>query len=181
MEYMLMFLVQAALTVAAVVFVNRKLLLQNIAFRNQLGVYLRTVEKTKIRSQIRDRERRLWLMLKKLLDNWSDYLVIVKPETVINWEKRRFSRFWIKKSRAKRKVGLPRIPYQHIKFIRRISGDHPEMGSQKIADELYLKFGIQHSPETIRKYRLPRRYPRDNQTWRTFVKNHARRFLPATF
>ena len=29
------------------------------------------------------------------------------------------------------------------------------MGSQKIADELYLKFGIQHSPETIRKYRLP--------------------------
>ena len=89
MKYILMFLLQAVLTVAAVVFINRKLLLQNIAFRNQLGVYLRTIEKTKIKSQIRDRDRRLWLMLKKILDDWSDYLVIVQPMTVINWEKRR--------------------------------------------------------------------------------------------
>ena len=48
MEDILVFLVQAALTVVVVVVINRKLLLQNIAFGNQLGVYLRTIEKTKI-------------------------------------------------------------------------------------------------------------------------------------
>ena len=82
MEYVQMFAVQVAMTVVLVVIISRKLVLQNIAFRNQLSVYLRTVDKNKIKSQIRDRDRRLWLMLKKLLDSWSDYLVIVTPETV---------------------------------------------------------------------------------------------------
>jgi hypothetical protein len=181
MEFDLMLAFQVAITTAAVIVVNRKLMLQNIAFRNQLGVYLRTIKKTKIKSQIRDRDRKLWLIRGKLLDDWSDYLVIVKPETVINWEKQRFNRFWFKKSREKGKVGRPRIADQHIEFIRRISGDHPEMGSQKIADELYLKFGITHSPETIRKYRLPRRRLRGDQTWRTFVKNHAKEIFACDF
>ncbi|MCP4603800.1 MAG: transposase [Proteobacteria bacterium] len=181
MKYLMMFAIQLVVTTAAVIVVNRKLMLHNIAFRNQLGVYFRTVDKKKIKSQIRDRDRRLWLMLKKLLDDWTDYLVIVKPEAVIKGERRRFNRFWIKKSRAKGKVGRPRIAEQHIEFIRRISGDHPEMGLQKIADELYLKFGIKHSPETIRKYRLPRRYPRGDQTWRTFVKNHAKEIFACDF
>ncbi|MCP4606429.1 MAG: hypothetical protein GY847_38970 [Proteobacteria bacterium] len=52
MEYALMFAVQVTLTTVAVVFINRKLLLQKIAFRNQLGVYLRTIEKTKIKSPV---------------------------------------------------------------------------------------------------------------------------------
>ena len=173
MIFVVMVAAQLLMTGLFVVVINRKLLLQNIALRNQIGVYLRTVDKKKIKSQIRDRDRRLWLLLRKFLENWSDYLVIVKPETVINWERQRFKRFWRKKTSERVKVGRPKISAEHIEFIRRISGDHPEMGSRRIADELYLKFGIKHSPETIRKYRLPRRGPRGNQTWRTFVKNHA--------
>ena len=181
MEFVLMFALQVVLTTASVIVVNRKLMLQNIALRNQLGVYMRTIDKSKIKSQIRDRDRRFWLLLKKLLHDWSDYLVIVKPETVISWERRRFNRFWRKKSKARGKVGRPKITAQHIEFIRRISGDHSEMGSQKIADEFRLKFGIEHSPETIRKYRLPRRAPRGNQTWSTFVKNHAEEIFACDF
>ena len=93
MELVLMFALQLAMTTAAVIVVNRKLMLQNIALRNQLGVYMRTIDKSKNKSQIRDRDRRLWLLLKKVLHDWSDYLVIVKPETVISWKKRRFNRF----------------------------------------------------------------------------------------
>ena len=181
MIYVLMFGIQVAFTVVIAVFVNRRLLLQNVALRNQLGVYLRTIDKKKLKSHIRDRDRRLWLVLKRLLENWTDYLVIVKPKTVIDWERRRFTRFWKKKSQSKATTGRPSIPEQHIEYIRRISGDHPEMGSQKIADELYHKFGIKHSPETIRKYRLPRRGPRDSQTWRTFVKNHAKEIFACDF
>ena len=181
MIFVVMVAVQSLLTVFFVVVINRKLLLQNIALRNQLGVYLRTIDKNKIKPQIRDRDRKLWLLLRKFLENWSDYLVIVKPETVINWERQRFKRFWVKKTSVRGRVGRPKISDVHIDFIRRISGDHPEMGSQKVADELYLKFGIKHSPETIRKYRLPRRGPRGNQTWRTFVKNHAHEIFACDF
>ena len=76
---------------------------------------------------------------------------------------------WRRKSCPGR-IGRPRIPRKHIAFIKRISGDHPEWGEDKIAEELVAKFGIPHSPSTIRRYMVPRT-PRGNQTWRTFVRN----------
>jgi hypothetical protein len=132
MVYVLMFGIQVAFTVIVAVFINRRLLLQNVALRNQLGVYLRTIDTKKLKSQIRDRDRRLWLVLKRLLENWTDYLVIVKPKTVIDWERRRFTRFWKKKSQSTVGTGRPSIPEQHIEYIRRISGDHPDMGSHTL-------------------------------------------------
>jgi hypothetical protein len=115
-KYALIFAVQMVMTAVAVVIINRKLLLQNIALRNQLGVYMRTIDKNKIRSQIRDRDRILWVLLKKILHDWSDFLVIVNPQTVINWERRRFTRFWRKKCKTTGKVGRPPITAQHIEF-----------------------------------------------------------------
>jgi len=46
-------------------------------------------------------------------------------------------------------IGRPPIPRKHIAFIQRISGDHPEWGEDKIAEELAAKFGILHSGSTI--------------------------------
>ena len=57
MDFALLVVVQMVVTVFITIFINRKLLLQNVALRNQLGVYLRTVDKSKIKSQIRDRDR----------------------------------------------------------------------------------------------------------------------------
>ena len=126
MVHVLTFGIQAVANFIVAVFINRRLLLQNVALRNQLGVYLRTIDKKKIKSQIRDRDRRLWIILKRLLENWAEHLVIVKPQTVIDWERRRFTRFWKKKSQSRVRTGRPSIPEQHIEYIRRISGDHPE-------------------------------------------------------
>jgi len=38
-----------------------------------------------------------------------------------------------------------------IAFIRRISADHPEWGEDRIALELRLKCGVEHSPSTVRR------------------------------
>jgi hypothetical protein len=105
--------------------------------------------------------------------DWATELVLVKPETVIRWRKRKFREFWRRKSQGK--VGRPTIDRQHIHFIRRISSDHPEYGEDRIALELEVKFGILHSPATIRKYMLkgPLRRRRDSQRWRTFLANQA--------
>jgi len=78
--------------------------------------------------------------------------------------------FWSLLSR----IWRPAIPREHIAFIRRISSDHPEYGEDRIALELEIKFGIRHSPTTIRKYMVKRRPdPRDPQAWRTFPRNQA--------
>jgi hypothetical protein len=112
-------------------------------------------------------------LLSRIWPNWRTALVVVKPDTVIRWQKRRFREFWYRRSRRGR-PGRPRIRRHHAQFIRRISGDHPEYGEDRIALELELKFGIKHSTATIRKYMVRRTGPNQpSQSWRTFLKNQA--------
>jgi len=86
---------------------------------------------------------------------------------------------WRRKSRPG-KIGRPRIPRKHIAFIKRISSDQPGWGEDKIAEELAAKFGVHHSPSTIRGY-MVRRTPRGDQTWRTFVRRHAKELWACNF
>jgi putative transposase len=97
---------------------------------------------------------------------------------VIAWHRRGFQRYWRWRSG---KPGRPPIPMEHIASIRRISSDHPEWGEDRIAEELEIKLGVKHSTSTIRKYMVDRRKPRGGQTWRTFVKNHAKQIYACDF
>ena len=44
-----------------------------------------------------------------------------------------------------------------------------------------LKLGVRRAASTIRRYMLGRRKPRDGQTWRTFVRNHAAQIYACDF
>ena len=66
----------------------------------------------------------------------------------MRWQKKRFRDYWRKTS----KPGRPCIDRQHIDFIRRNSGDHPEYGEDRIAIEMKIKLGIKHSEATVRKF-----------------------------
>jgi putative transposase len=146
------------------------LALENAALRQQLAVYKRTQRRPRLRAE----DRAFWILLRGLWSGWAGALVAVKPDTVLAWHRKGFRLLWRRRSRD-RKVGRPRIPPKHIAFIRRISGDHPEWGEDRIAEELVAKFGIRHSASTIRRYMVPRpRRPRTGQPWRTFVRNHAK-------
>jgi putative transposase len=153
----------------AVLMTQAALALENAALRQQLAVYLRTSKRARLRAS----DRVFWVALRRIWPDWTRPLVIVRPATVIAWHRKGFKLFWRRKSRRGH-IGRPRIPRKHIAFIQRISGDHPEWGEDKIAEELAAKFGIEHSPSTIRRYMVSRRStPRGDQTWRTFVRNHA--------
>ena len=67
---------------------------------------------------------------------------ILLPETVLRWHREGYRRYWRRRSAY---VGRPRIPREHIRFIKRISTDHSEWGEDRIALELRLKLGIEHS------------------------------------
>ena len=160
-------LMQIVFALVRSLFANKAdLAMENLALRQQLAVY----KLKQPRPRLTDLDRVFWTALKDQFAAWADTFTIVKPETVVKWQKKRFQNFWRRKS----KPGRPCIDRQHIAFIKRISGDHPDYGEDRIALELEIKFGIKHSPATVRKYMVKPSRPRgDSMTWRTFLKNQA--------
>ena len=143
-----------------------------LALRHQLIV----LERNARRPAIRRRDRLFWSLLSRLWSGWRSELRFVRPETVLRWQRKRFRDYWRAGSRAR--PGRPRIPRDHIAFIRRISSDHPEYGEDRIALELELKFGILHAASTVRRYMVARSGdPRGTQSWATFLRNQARGIL----
>jgi len=60
--------------------------LENLALRYQLAVYKRTVP----RPRLRRTDRLLWVWLARVWTGWRAALVIVAPDTVVRWQRRRF-------------------------------------------------------------------------------------------
>ena len=152
------------------------LAVENATLRQQLAAYQRKEARPALKAQ----DRVLWRWLSALWPRWQQCLVMVKPATVIGWHRWAWTKLWGWKSRRKR--GRPAIDPKHIAMIRRISQDHPEWGEDKIAHELFLKLGVNHSTSTIRKYMVRRLSPEDkSQRWLTFVTNHAKEMFACDF
>jgi hypothetical protein len=64
-------------------------------------------------------------------------------------------------------------------LIRQMSLANPRWGAPRIHGEL-LKIGIEVSQATVAKYMARHRKP-PSQTWRTFLKNHAKDLASADF
>jgi len=62
-----------------------------VALQHQLHVYQR--QQSGRRLQLTDEDRRLWVMLRRSRPGWREALVIVKPDTVVEWH-RRLTRWW---------------------------------------------------------------------------------------
>jgi putative transposase len=59
-----------------------ELILENPALRHQLTIY----QTKKSKPKISDVDRSFWISLKKAWNKWMDHLIIVKPETIIDWQ-----------------------------------------------------------------------------------------------
>src|SRR2546425_12277575 len=73
---------------------HRHLALENLALRQQLAVYERTANRPKLRRS----DRLFWIWLARGWAGWKDALVIVAPDTVLRWQRRRFRDYWTKLS-----------------------------------------------------------------------------------
>jgi len=140
---------------------------ENLALRHQLGIYQRTCR----RPHIRPLDRLFWSWLSRRWTGWREALVIVRPETVIAWQRRRFRDYWRKLSRAG-KPGRPAVAREIREITRRMSLACPLWGAPHIAGEL-KKIGIELAPSTVARYMSRRRKP-PSPTWRTFLRNHVR-------
>jgi len=156
---------------AVFAWLKRRALCRLLAAEQQLRVYKRQVR----RPMLKDRDRLFWVLLSKLWKGWREHLTVVQPRAVLQWHKRRVRDWWRRKSG--RGPGRPPIRKAHIDLIKRMATDDPSIGEDTIALELERKFGVRHSPTTIRKYMPEARRGgpdgRNSQTWATFLKNQA--------
>ncbi len=121
---------------------------ENLALRHQLGVYQRSVK----RPRVCPADRMLWCFLARAWTVWKDALILVKPDTVVRWQRKRFRKHWTRLVlfwRARR----PPVPDEVKELIRTMSSTNSTWGSPWIAGEL-AKLGISVTKSTVDKYRV---------------------------
>ena len=153
---------------------RRTMALRILVLEHQVRVLKRTTK----RPRLTDWDRALWVLVSRIWARWRDHLHLVRPKTVVDWHRRRFSRYWRRKSRRMR-PGRPSVPVEIRQLIRRMARANSFWGAPRIHGEL-LKLGIEISESTVAMY-IPRRFQPPSQTWRAFLDNHVRDFVAIDF
>jgi putative transposase len=148
--------------------------LENAALRQQLAIFKRDLK----RPRLRRRDRLFWIGLRTIWKNWKSALVIVRPETVISWQRKRFKRYWWKLSQWKR-PGRPRMRSEIRKLIGNMAAANPLWGAPRIHGEL-LKLGVEISERTVSRL-IPKQRKEPPQTWKTFLTNHVGQLVSIDF
>jgi putative transposase len=153
---------------------HRQLALENLALRQQLAVYKRTVT----RPPLCRTDRLFWVGLARVWTGWRQVLVIVTPDTVLRWQRRRFREYWTKLS-ARPTGGRPPANAEIKALVTRMVAANPLWGAPRVHAEL-LKLGIDVAERTVSRL-MPKRRPQPSQTWRTFLDNHVRDLVSLDF
>ena len=136
-----------------------------VILRHQLNVLRQRAPR---KPHLRWIDRALFVWLYRRCPCILHAITIIRPETVVRWNRMGFAAYWRWKSRSR--GGRPRIAKEVGDLIRRMSLENPFWGATKIHGEL-LKLGIEVAQSTVSIYMVPRR-DRPLQTWKTFLHNH---------
>ena len=153
---------------------HRYLALENLALRQQLAVYKRTAPRPKLRRS----DRLFWIWMCRTWAGWRQALVIVAPDTVLRWHRRRFREHWATLS-GRPPGGRPPVNAEIIALVRKMAAANPLWGAPRIHGEL-LKLGIDVAERTVSRL-ISNRRPPPSQTWRTFLANHVRDLVSIDF
>ena len=99
---------------------HRQLALENLALHQQLAVYKRTVPRPKLRTT----DRLFWVALARVWAGWRLPLVIVTPDTILRWQRRRFRQHWTKLS-GRPTRGRPPVNPEIAALVTRMTAANP--------------------------------------------------------
>jgi hypothetical protein len=154
---------------------RRNLLLENLALRHQLLVLGWGSQRPRFKAL----DRAFWVWLSHTWEGWKTSLGICQPDTVIQWHRAGFRRFWRWKSRPHR-VGRKAIGADTVNLIRQRSRANPLWGAPRIHGEL-LKLGLAVAQRSAAKYMVHHTGRSPSQNWRTFLRNHLGSMLSVDF
>jgi transposase InsO family protein len=156
------------LAIAAIFRPKALLIAENLCLRQQLVV----LQRRHPRPRLSDADRRFWILTSRRFSNWRHPLLIVKPETVLGWQRAGWRAYWRWRSSHKERGGRPAIPVELQALIARMAAENRLWGQKRIQAELArLKFQV--SAKTVAKYMRGCRSRGPTGTWREFLTRHA--------
>ena len=111
-----------------------ELVVENLLLRHQLQVALRSQP----RPDLKTRDRFFWLLVRRLVPDWKQHLILVQPETVVRWHRHGWRLYW--RWRSGRHLGRPRLSPEVRELIATMANENPLWGTERIRGEL-LKLG----------------------------------------
>ena len=147
---------------------RRSLMLENLALRQQLAVFKRRHPRPRLTLL----DKLFWVTARQVWSDWKQFLIIVVPETVVQWHQAGFELYWRAISRFRGPVGRRRISKEIQDLIFRMVAENPTWGAPRIHGEL-LMLGFDVSERTISRWM--RKAPRDPELvkrWLAFLRNH---------
>jgi hypothetical protein len=79
------------------------------------------------RPALKNQDRMVWILLRRVWQGARKPLVIVQPETVIRWHRRGFRAFWRRNSR-RRSQGRPRLSRHEREVIQQMVANNSPPG-----------------------------------------------------
>jgi transposase InsO family protein len=110
----------------------------------QLAVYKRTVTRPKLRTP----DRLFWVGLARVWPGWRQALVIVSPDTVLRWQRRRFREYWTQLSRRPT-GGRPCVNAEIASIVRTMAAANAVWTAQQVVDA----FPDESAPAYLRRDR----------------------------
>jgi putative transposase len=145
------------------------LIAENLCLRQQLVV----LQRRHPRPRLSDADRRFWILASRWFSDWRNPLRIVKPETVLGWQRAGWRAYWRWRSSRQARGGRPAIRGELQALIGRMAAENRLWGQKRIQAEL-TRLGFQVSARTVAKYmRRGRRGRGPTGTWREFLTRHA--------
>jgi putative transposase len=147
---------------------RRDLLLENLAFRQQLSALKRRHPKPKLGLY----DKLFWVTALRFWPEWKRSLMIVTPETVVRWHRTGFRRYWSLVSGVRNRVGRKKFSKDVQDLIFRLVAENPSWGAPRIHGEL-LMLGFDISERSVSRWmkRAPRD-PEPGRRWLAFLRNH---------
>jgi putative transposase len=143
-----------------------ELVLENALLRHQLAILKRQSKPPHFTSA----DRFWFLLIASRLLQWKDALILLKPETLLRWHREGLRLCWKRKSKPK--TTCPKIREDH--YVDSADGTRQSVMGCGADPWRTPKLGIRVAKRTIQRRLRWIKPPREpNQTWSTFLHNHA--------
>ncbi|MFC1669658.1 integrase core domain-containing protein [Spirochaetota bacterium] len=152
-------------------FKSKKSLLIRIALLEKEIEILNRQRKIRLNLQLSDR---VIISILTFIADIKDSILIVKPDTVLRWQRKLIKKFWTFNSKTRR-TGRPQVKQEIKDLILQIKNDNIYWGVRRIQGEL-LKLFIELDSKTI--WNILREFRRKNMiksslTWKRFLNMQA--------
>ena len=145
-----------------------RLVAENLCLRQQLVV----LKRRQVRPQLRDADRRFWILTCQWFSGWRRSLIVVRPDTVVSWHRKGWKAYWRRRSQRPLGTGRRKILPELRELIRRMARENPLWGQRRIQAEL-VRLGFTVCARTVARYmRRPYRGT-PSPGWRQFLNQHA--------